>query len=195
MTDDQARADIAMIRAALEQGRAYATARGPDMIAWGCLVAAGYLGTWASVTGHLSLQPGVLWIGILAVGWLIFMARRMTGRDPSALRRPMVVAVRMLWLGIAICLTLTSLTGNFYSHLGIGWFDPFGAAILGAGFFASATLCDLPWLRWVAIAWWVGELGTFWLLGDLLSLPFSAALYVLLLAGPGLVLYLRRQAA
>lgn len=194
MTDDQARADLAMIRASLEEGRTYATAHSPDMIIWGCLIAAGYLGTWASVTGNLHVPSKWLWMGILAVGWLIYLMLRLSGRRPAA-PRPTVMALRMVWLGIGIGLTTTSLVGNYLDHLGTGWFDPFGAAMLGAGFFASATLCDLPWLRWVAVAWWMGELGCFWLLGNVMSLPFSAALYVLFLAGPGLALYLRPRAA
>lgn len=194
MTDDQARADIAAIRAALDQGRAYATARSPDMMVWGCLIAAGYLGTWASVTGNLPIEPNWLWLGILAVGWPVYIVLRLSGRKPDT-PRPAIMALRMTWLGIGIALTVTSLIGNFGRHLGMGWFDPFGAAMLGAGFFASATLCGLPWLRWVALAWWVGEIGTFWLLGNVMSLPFSAALYLLLFAGPGLVLYLRPRAA
>lgn len=194
MTDDQARADITMIRAALEEGRSYATARSPDMIVWGCLIAAGYLGTWASVTGHLPLPPLWLWLGILTAGWLIYIVLRLLGRKPGAPRLT-VMALRMVWLGIGIGLTITSLVGNYLGHLGMGWFDPFGAAMFGAAFFASATLCGLPWLRWVAVAWWVGELGTFWLLGNVMSLPFSAALYVLLLAGPGLALRLRPHTA
>ena len=59
MTDDQARADIALIRIALDQGRAYATARSPAMIVWGLLtgIAAGYGGTWAFVTGRWAVRP------------------------------------------------------------------------------------------------------------------------------------------
>jgi len=192
MTNDQARADIALIRAALEEGRSYATAHSPDMIIWGCLIATGYLGTWASVTGHLPIPDGWLWLGIITAGWLVYIVLRRT-RRPAA-RRPMVLALRMMWLGIGIGLTVTALAGNYHGHLRVGWFDPFGAAILGAGFFASATLAGLPWLRWIALAWWLGELGTFWLLGDISSLPFSAAMYLLLLAGPGLALYLRPRA-
>lgn len=195
MTDDQARADIALIRAAVDQGRAYALARGPDMIVWGLLVAAGYLGTWAIVTGHARIQPGLLWIVVLGIGWLFYALRRLPGREPPPPRRPLVVALRMLWLGIGICLTLTAVVGNLRGDMGLGWFDPFAAGVLGAGFFASAPLCDLPWLRWVAAAWWLGELAEFWLHGNILLLPFSAALYVMLLAGPGLVLRHRPRAA
>jgi hypothetical protein len=195
MTDDQARADIALIRAAVDQGRAYALARSPDMIVWGLLVGAGYLGTWAIVTGHASIRPGLLWIVVLAIGWLFYVLRRLPGRESPAPRRPLVVALRMLWLGIGICLTLTAVVGILSGGMGLDWFGPFAVGVMGAGFFASAPLCDLPWLRWVSAAWWLGELGSFWLHGTVLVLPFSAALYVLLLAGPGLVLRLRPRAA
>jgi hypothetical protein len=191
MIDDQARADIALIRAALDQGRAYATARGPDMIVWGLLIGAGYLGTWACLTGQLPLRPGPLWLGVLALGWIFYVVRRRPSQEPAPPRRPLVIALRMLWLGIGICLTLTAVVGNYRGDMGAGWFEPFAAGILGAAFFASATLSNLPWLRWVAAAWWVGELAAFRLHGNILILPFSAALYVLLLAGPGLVLRLR----
>ncbi len=194
MTDDQARADIALIRTALDQGRAYASARGPDMIVWGLLVAAGYLGTWAIATGHAPIRPGPLWIAVLAIGWLFYVLRRLPGQEPKPPRRPLVVALRMLWLGIGICLTLTAVVGILSGGMGLDWLGPFAAGVLGAAFFASAPLCDLPWLRWVAAAWWFGELAAFWLHGNILVLPFSAALYVLLLAGPGLVLRLRPRA-
>lgn len=195
MTDDQARADIALIRATLDQGLAYATARGPDMVVWGLLVGAGYLGTWACVTGHWPFRPAPLWLGVLALGWIFYVVRRLPGQEPTPTRRPLVTALRMLWLGIGICLTLTSVAGNYRGDMGAGWFEPFAAGILGAGFFASATLSHLPWLRWVGAAWWVGELGAFYLHGNILILPFSAALYVLLLAGPGMALYLRPRSA
>jgi len=203
MSDDQARADIALIRTALEQGRAYAFARSPDMIIWGCLVAAGYLGTWAFATGHLAMRPGPLWLGVLAAGWLFYLVRRLLRRlprrvplgGPAARLGPLVTALCMLWLGVGISLTLTGVVGILRGGMGAGWFNPIAAGVMGAGFFASAPLCNLPWLRWVAVAWWLGELALFWLHGTILVLPFAAALYLLLLAGPGLALRVRQHAA
>ena len=69
---------------------------------------------------------------------------------------------------------------------------------MGIGFFASASLTRLAWLRWVAIAWWAGELALFALRHRLEALPLAAALMLLLLAGPGYVLmsrYARRAEA
>jgi hypothetical protein len=50
-------------------------------------------------------------------------------------------------------------------------------------------------MRLVAIAWWLGELAVFWLHRGPAVLLVCAALYVLLMAGPGLALRLRPQAA
>jgi len=50
----------------------------------------------------------------------------------------------------------------------------------------------LPWLRWVAIAWWAGDLALFALRHRVEALPLSATLMLLLLAGPGYVLMSRR---
>ena len=51
-SDDSVREDIAFIRRAVEQGRGYAGARSFDMVIWGLAVAAGYLGTYATVSGR-----------------------------------------------------------------------------------------------------------------------------------------------
>jgi hypothetical protein len=64
---------------------------------------------------------------------------------------------------------------------------------MGIAFFASASLANLRWLRWIAVAWWLGELAAFALRHQPEVLPLSAVLMLLLLAGPGFVL-LRRGA-
>jgi len=76
-----------------------------------------------------------------------------------------------------------------------GWFDAVVAGVMGIAFFASAWLSNLGWLRWVAVLWWLGELALFALRRQPEALPLSAALMLLLLAGPGLLLLRRRGGA
>lgn len=198
MSDDQARADIALIRAALDQGRAYATAGSPALIVWGLVIAAGYLGTWAFVTGHSTVPPDWVWTAMLALGW-IFMLRgvpaRLASQSPPPPRRPLVAALCAVWLGLGIFLTLTYAASVNIGGLRGDWMAPVTAGVFGAGFFASAALTNLAWMRFVAIAWWLGELAVFWLHGNPAVLLLCAALYILLLAGPGLVLLLRPHTA
>lgn len=190
--NDRAREDIAFIRRAIEEGGAYATARSPDMLVWGVAVAIGYFGTWAYVRGWTPLAPRGLWAVCLGIPWIYSLRRlwrRLAGQIPLP-RGPMAQALSMLWLGIGIFLTLLAVpvlwTGD---DRGI---SAVVAGALGIGFFASAWLANLPWLRGVAILWWVGELALFALRRDSALLPLAAGLSLVLLAGPGAILMRRR---
>ena len=194
MIEDQAREDIAFIRRAIEEGGAYATARSPDMLVWGIAVAIGYLGTYGFIHGWSPVAPRSLWATCIGLPWL-FSLRRLAaalGGRAVPVRRPMAQALAMLWLGCGIFLTTLGIAAMVTGETRNGWFDAVVAGVMGIAFFASAWLARLPWLRWVAIAWWLGELALFTLRHRVEVLPLAAALMLLLLAGPGYVLMSRR---
>ena len=193
MIEDQAREDIAFIRRAIEEGGAYATARSPDMLVWGIAVAIGYLGTYGFIRGWSPVAPRPLWAACIGLPWLFSLRRLARGLVGGAVRvrGPMAQALAMLWLGCGIFLTTLGIAMMVAEARG-GWFDAVVAGVMGIAFFASARLAQLPWLRWVGIAWWVGELALFALRYRIEALPLSAALMLPLLAGPGYVLLQRR---
>jgi hypothetical protein len=193
MPGDHAREDIAFICQALEEGRNYATACGPDMVVWGVAVAVGYLGVYAFLRGWSPLRPGWVWGFCIGLPWLYSLRRILRRQANAASGGPMAVALRMLWLGSGITLTTLAVAALWSGDMPIGWFDAVVAGVLGAAMFASASLSNLPWLRWVASGWWVGEIAVYALRGRLAASPLSAALMLVLLAGPGLVLLLRRR--
>jgi hypothetical protein len=192
--EDRAREDIAFIRRAIEEGGAYATASSPDMLVWGIAVAIGYLGTYGFIRGWSPIAPGSLWAACLGLPWLFSlrrMARALAGREVPA-KGPMAQALAMLWLGCGVFLTTLAIATMATGEARNGWCDAVVAGVMGIGFFASASLTRLPWLRWVGIAWWLGELALFALRHRAEALPLAAALMLLLLAGPGYVLMARR---
>lgn len=194
MTEDEARADIALIRRAIEDGRRYAQAGSPDMVVWGVAVALGYVGAYAYRRGWSPAPPGPVWALCIGLPWLYslrrFLPRRGRGARPA--RSPMAAALGMLWLGCGIFLTTLGVAAGWTGAIHEGWFAAVVAGVLGIGFFVSARLVNLGWLRWVGVAWWLGELAVFGLRHEAASLPLSAAMMLLLLAGPGLVLLARR---
>jgi hypothetical protein len=195
--EDKAREDIAFIRKAIEEGGAYATAASPDMLVWGIAVAIGYLGTYAFIRGWSTVAPGVLWAACLGLPWLFSLrrvARGLAGREMPA-RGPMARALAMLWLGCGIFLTTLAIAVMATDEGHNGWFGAVVAGVMGIGFFAGATLARLPWLRWIGVAWWVGELALFALRHRVEGLPLSAVLMLVLLAAPGYVLWSRRGPA
>lgn len=179
MTDDQVREDIAFIRRAVEEGGAYASAFSPDMLVWGLVIALGYLGTYAFVRGWSPIAAPSIWVTCLGLGWLYSLRRllrRIVVRGTGfPTRGPMAQALAMLWLGCTTFLTILAIAVMTSGDARQGWCDAIVAGVLGIGFFASASLSNLPWLRWVAVAWWIGEIVMFALRHDAaVRLPLAA---------------------
>jgi len=193
--EDRAREDIAFIRRAIEEGGAYATACSPDMLVWGLAIALGYLGTYAFVRGWSPLAPRVVWAVCIGLPWLFSLRRlprRLIGGGNGRPRRgTLALALGMLWLGCGIFLTTMSIAALWAGANREGWLDAVVAGVMGIAFFASAWLTNIVWLRWIAAAWWVGELAIFSVRHQVEVLPLSAALMLVLLAGPGLILLQR----
>jgi hypothetical protein len=196
MSQDRARDDLAFIRRAIEEGHSYASARSPDMIVWGLAVAIGYLGTYARVRGWLIFDPNWLWAACIGLAWL-YSLRRLAGRLGGGVIRPaaspMVTALRMLWLGCGVALTVLYIAASWTGDIRQGWFSAVAAGMIGVGFFTSAWLSNLAWLRWVGLGWWAGELALFALRHGPEELLLGAALMLLLLVGPGALLVTRRR--
>jgi hypothetical protein len=196
MIDEQARQDLALIREAIEDGRSYAAACGPDMAVWGIVLAAGFAAAYAAIRGWSPLTQPVLWPLVITVMWAFPLRRywrRAVGQARTSSRSPMIMALRMLWLGLGIFMTTLALAALWSGDLRSGWLAPVDAGAIGMAVFATAWLAGLPWLRWVGVAWWIGELAAFALRHRAEVLLVLAALMLLLLAGPGIALMLQHR--
>jgi len=196
MTDDEARADIAAIREMLESGRSHAASCGPDIALWGIAVAIGYLGTYAFVRGGWSLSPNWLWAACIGLPWVYSLRGlwlRLAGRKKPERRSPIAIAQGKMWLGLGIFLTLLVAATMWTGDDRQGWLNAVVAGAMGSALFATSWLTGLGWLRWIALAWWGGEILVYALRHQPEALLVSAALMLLLLAAPGVVLARRRQ--
>jgi hypothetical protein len=191
MTDDAVREEIAFIRRAIEEGRGYASGRSPDMVVWGVAVALAYLGTYARVRGWWAFDLSWLWAACIGLPWLFSLrglARRVLASGAPRPGKPMGRAMAMLWLGSGVSLTVLWLGLALSGNVGREWLPAVAAGAMGVGFFASAALCNLGWMRAVAIGWWVGEALLFAFRTQPEVLVLAAALMLGLLVVPGIVL-------
>ena len=155
---DSVREDIAFIRHAIEQGRGYAGAHSLDLLVWGIALAAGYLGTYATVTGWWRLNPNCLWAVCIVLPWLYSLRRLLRSlmfrSQPTATPPLVIQALRMLWFGCGIFLSIFSVAVIVAGDMHRGWFNAVVAGVFGIAFFVSSYLCNLAWMRWVAAGWW-----------------------------------------
>jgi hypothetical protein len=199
MNEDAVRDDIAFIRRTIEQGRRVAVTWSADMLVWGVAVTIGYVGTYARVRGWWTLDPRWLWAACIVLPWIYSLrrlARRLLpGRRDCPAPPPMIRALSMLWFACGICLTVLGAAVSIAGDGRQGWLmDTASAGVMGIGFFVSSFLCNLAWMRWVAVAWWAGELATYVLRERPEGLLLAGVLMLLFLALPGLVLLRSRSA-
>ena len=57
----------------------------------------------------------------------------------------------MLWLGCGSCLTTLAIGLVARGEINRGWFGAVSAGILGVAPFGGSYLCDLAWMRYVAV--------------------------------------------
>jgi len=196
MNEDAVRDDIAFIRRTMEQGRRVVGSWSADMLVWGIAVTLGYAGTYARVRGWWTLDPNWLWTGLVVLAWLYSLrrVRRLASRTDAAAARLMRSPIGMLWFACGVFLTITSFAVIFATAPNTWWINgAISAGVMGIAFFVSSFLCDLPWMRWVALAWWLGELAMFVLRQQPEGLLLGGALMLVLLAVPGFVLMRGRR--
>jgi len=193
MVDHGVEADIAFIRNALEEGRAYARRRSPDMFVWGLFVAGGYLATYAYVRGFSPVSPDHVWLAAIAIPWAYTLRRfwlpLLGVRHPVPRRTPMGQAFAMLWLGSGFSIMALAVAANWGGVSSYHWYDAAVACIIATAFFAGSFL-SVSWLRLVAVAWWAGAFLMYGLKNGATVLLVGAAMMLLFLAAPGLLLFM-----
>ncbi len=181
--------ELALIRRMMEQAQAAAALDGRHLVLWGVLLAAVqavHLALALAGAGPAGAYP---WVGAMAAGVCGSAALGFSGR-----RHPTNLAVRLygsVWMGL--CLTIVLLfalalagRGIEPAHLGV-----VAPAATGFAFFVSATIAGLGWLRWIALAWWAAAPTAGLLAPGPLAGMAGIALYLGLMALPGLAIMRR----
>jgi hypothetical protein len=186
MTD--ARDDIAFIRQAVADGRTFAFGSSPDILVWGIALSAGFFANYIALRYGSPASIGWIWLATLILPWAFTFRRAFRGSGGA---RPVLVqAVSAVWIGSGIFLTTLTIAAGWTDAFRDGWMNAVVAGAFGFCFFASASLLRLGWMRFVAVGWWIGELALFAMRHDAGACLLSAAMMLVLLAGPGLYILL-----
>lgn len=182
--------DLAYIRQVMEQTRRFTQVSGDHLIAWGLLIGLGLVCDAAVKLGAPLPLTGI-WIGLIAVGWAysFWQGRRAARRQAVAGYAARLVS--QLWIACGVAMTTAFLVGGWTGAVAGESTPGLSALFIGIGVLMTGSLSGLNWFRNLALGWWGGAVILFIWHGDT-ALWILAALFVLLLAVPGLVL--NRQA-
>jgi hypothetical protein len=200
MTKPSLADDVDYLRELAESGATGAPSGGKYFLVWAFVVAVGLIVTYAAVTKSIPLandQLNYVWAAVLAAGWIAsFLMGSTDGARPESARFANRLTSAM-WIAAGIGLT------SIWAGLAISGVAsqalmmPIAAAVSGVATVASAIIFRIRWLYAIAVAWWIVAFASFFLLGRIEFILFSAAAILLLQGGTGVALLLaeRRRTA
>lgn len=181
--------DLALIRRMMEDAQQAAALDGRHLVLWGVLPAAAQAVQLALFAAGAEPLARYAWVGAIVAGICGSAALGFSGR-----RHPTNLAVRLYcstWVGLCLTIVLLfalALAGRGIEPAQLGVVAP---ATIGLAFFVSAAIAGLGWLRWIALAWWAAAATAGLLDPGPLAGTVSIALYLGLMALPGLAIVRR----
>lgn len=192
--------ELAFIRKVILDSRRAMIENGKPYIYWGCVVAFMMTLTYIEallgrpliggnyyITGWLWLGFGVLFGG-MSIAW-----SKKTDKDKQvkSFADRLAGAIWAACGGTLGLLLITVFVGRSIDpQLDIDplLVCPLVSFILGIAYYLSAIVNDLPWMKWIATAWWVGAVGMFFI-HSVHVLGIYAAMIICFQVVPGLVMH------
>lgn len=183
-------ADLAAIRRLMEENRNVVEAGGKHLVWWGLLTAAGMGTTWLLVRADSWAPIPWVWVGAVAVGWVLSVA---AGRRDARRAPVRTMGTRLggaIWMAFGGTATLVGLLGPASGALPVQALPGVMGILLGGAFFTSGFLPGIGWLRFVGLGWWATGAVMLWMPG-VHTLLLLAGLVVVLQVVPGAMLAAR----
>ena len=192
MSDDGARRDLAFIRQVIEEGRGYVAIGAGHLVIWGTGMGAAALLHFAKLRGWPLPSGATIWQAAQTVAWIASIILGMAEDHRCKVRSLSTRLLPQLWLGLGIALTILYAGIRTLAPETESLLPASVAATMGIGFFVTGAACGYRWVQAVAALWWIAVPLCVALRHDSLLLPVLAALYLALLAIPGLLLLRHR---
>lgn len=191
MDDRPDERDLATIRRLMEESQQGAPEAGKHFIMWGIVIALALVLTYAALQGA-PLSVGWVWALTLGAGWglSLWTGWRRDARAPVQSIVGRVVAG--IWIGCGVSATLVTALGYYGEALPPSALPGTVSLVIAVGYFASSFAYRSPWMRVLAVGWWLGAAGMLLRPGPR-SLLAMAGLLVALQIIPGLVFYRRAR--
>ncbi|HEY1772092.1 MAG TPA: hypothetical protein VGH91_02740 [Gammaproteobacteria bacterium] len=185
--------DLAYIRQVMEQTRRFTQVSGNHLIAWGLLIGAGLVCDGVASSGTPLPLSGI-WVGLIVLGWIYSLWQGQREARRTAVAGYATRLIGQLWIACGVAMTTAFVLGGWSGAVTGDSTPGLSALFIGIGVFMTGVLSGLNWFRNLALGWWAGAVMLFVWHGTV-ALWILAALFILLLSVPGLILNLQARAA
>lgn len=188
MEKQQAELEINIIKQIMEDSKKIAIDDGKAYIIWGVLVVIGLLGTYFLIFEKIFNYIGWLWIAVIGLGWIYTFIANFRKNPEKKVRTFAGKILGAVWVSCGIAMTMVGFVGTASGAIGAYTISPLMSVILGIAYFVTGIVYGQPWVRNLAIGWWLGAIVTF-IWSGMNSLLVFAAMMTALQIIPGIIFY------
>jgi len=196
METKQIQEDISYIKNMIENNRRSLVDNGLMLVNNGIYVVVGVVLSYVlGATGKGDLMP-YLWLILMVI---LIAVNAYVGKKSESKQKKKTFASEMFsatWISCGIPMGIASIIFLTTDLIPFSIFFFFISTILGIAYYLSGTINDLPFMKYLALGWWVGAfVSLFWqYLGDEpnLALFFAFLLFVLEVI-PGIIIFKKME--
>ncbi|MGO9482692.1 MAG: hypothetical protein ACLP05_13060 [Candidatus Kryptoniota bacterium] len=186
MDQQSAIEEIALIRRIIEESREFTFNIGKNIIVWGILISVAIFASFGAIVAG---YPGMnlwIWVVMIGAGWVFSI---ITGICKRSI--PENIGVRIIstvWTSCGIAMTILGFAGITSGAIEDWAIAPVIATLMGTGFAGTAFVQKSRWVKYVAVAWWLGALLMFFV-KSYEALPIFGVMMILFMVVPGIVFH------
>jgi hypothetical protein len=188
MEVQQAEFEITYIKKLMEDSRRSLGESGIGYILWGVLVVIGMIFNYLRIIDATQINPLYVWIGVVAIGWIITITQMKRGKIKSSSRPLLGRILGAVWLAAGIAMTLIGFPATMSGTIGGYAILPMICTILGMAYFVSGFIYGEKWIKLIGLGWWAAASG-FFFWKNVNSLLVFAFLMILFQIVPGIYFY------
>jgi hypothetical protein len=180
--------ELAVIRKIMEDSRQVVANNGIHFIFWGILVSVCLFANYYMLMTKTALDKvGMMWAAAMTLGAI---ADGILRKSLERKQKVLTFGGRLLgslWTASGIAMFMFGFLGPISGAYNPIYICPVISTMLGVSYMVSGSIQQLPWLRNIALGWWIGAAAMFFLPGRHTLLVF-ALMMLLLQVLPGILI-------
>jgi hypothetical protein len=158
MNQIDAKDEIAFIKKVIEDSKRTVGGGNLSSVIWGVIVVIGMILTYLHIVALHSLDPGLVWIILISLGWLYTAYSMIKQRKKPSTKTFGGRILSSVWIACGIALTSIGFYATSTGAIKTWAIIPLCCMIIGIGYYVTSDIVASRITKLIAIVWWIGGL-------------------------------------
>lgn len=162
MDSDQAKLELHIIKKIIDDSRKSVIDNGWHYIFWGITITIALIINYIMILYKASLNfQGLLWLFIIIAAYIISFIIEMKHKKTQKVKTFAGTILSSLWIAAGISMIIFGFIGTLTNAYSPIYICPIISVVLGLAYFASGTIQQENWLKYISFGWWIGAVFMF----------------------------------